>query len=107
MRMTLLPTTVTDHRSLRTTCLLTTSGVAIRMQTFQLQWTDDMICGHLCRHVLKELATGLSGLGFKGYGTWPVQLSSTISCSPFFVKLRVPVDNFGGNCVCGLATGGG
>jgi len=30
----------------------------IRMQTFQLQGPDDVICGHLCLLVLKKLTEG-------------------------------------------------
>lgn len=30
----------------------------MRMQTFQLQGPNDVICGHLCLHVLHELAAG-------------------------------------------------
>jgi len=33
-------------------------NVNVRMQTFQLQGPNDVICGHLCLHVLRELATG-------------------------------------------------
>jgi hypothetical protein len=33
-------------------------GCSVRTQTFQLQGPDDVICGHLCLHVLKELAAG-------------------------------------------------
>jgi len=28
----------------------------IKTQTFQLQGADDVVCGHLCLHVLRELA---------------------------------------------------
>ena len=30
----------------------------IKTQTFQLQGADDVVCGHLCLHVLRELADG-------------------------------------------------
>lgn len=33
-------------------------GCSGRIQTFQLQGPDDVICGHLCLHVLRELAAG-------------------------------------------------
>ena len=31
-------------------------GCSMRTQTFQLQGPEDVICGHLCLHVLRELA---------------------------------------------------
>ena len=33
-------------------------GFPLLVQTYQLQKADDAICGHLCVHVLKELASG-------------------------------------------------
>lgn len=33
-------------------------GCPVRTQTFQLQKADDVICGHLCLHVLRGLAGG-------------------------------------------------
>lgn len=33
-------------------------GCSVRTQTFQLQGPEDVICGHLCLYVLRQLATG-------------------------------------------------
>ena len=33
-------------------------GCPVRTQTFQLQAPDDVICGHLCLNVLRDLAAG-------------------------------------------------
>ena len=30
----------------------------IKTQTFQLRGADDVVCGHLCLHVLRELTDG-------------------------------------------------